>query len=390
MKNLKKIWLAAAALLAFGLAFGLRTYSAFHMNIDHDETTYLIAANKYTNFIRSGQFNWLAWETANYEHPALSKIVYGAALLTQAPLEKVQQSDLIDGEPVKQQQAVEYVTAGRMVSTGFGSLTVLILSILNPLAGFFLAVNTLAIKYTSEFYLEALPMFTSLLCVVAYGMFYKYMTSSPAKSKKAWLWLAFSAVCLGATAASKYVYCVAGLAIAVHWLVAVIAKKLPARTLLVLFGWGILSFAMFFLFNPYLWVHTAERLMKTLTYHMNFQASAHVVSAHYPWWQPINWLFAPFAGYSPLHDPYSYDAILFSIDSLIFVLAVIGLPRLAKRQPVFLLWIVIGLVMLFFWGSKWAQYPLILLAPWCYSAAQGVSTIIDLVKKALPKRNRTA
>lgn len=389
MKKFSRLWIIAAILLIFVLGAGLRFYAANRLNVDHDETTYLIASNNYANYIRNGEYSWLAWEPWNYEHPSLNKIIYGVALLTQAPLDEVLQTDLIDEAPIKQQGAVEYAMAARFVSVGFGSLGVLLLSIFNPLAGLFLAVDTLGIKYTSEVYLEALPMLASLLAVISYTLFYSNFLKNPQNQKKAWLWLAVSAISLGVTAASKYIYCIAGLAIGLHWLISVIRKKLPARTLLVLLGWGILSIFIFFILDPYLWVHTVQRLVKTLSYHFRFQASPHVINANYPFWQPLAWLFSPFATYRPIHDPRANDAFLFSIDSLIFILAVIGLPRTFKKHQVFFLWIVIGLVMLFLWGSKWAQYPLIMLTPWCLSAAQGFFTIVDLVKVKIFKRPLT-
>jgi hypothetical protein len=386
MKNIFRLFTIIAVIVILALGVGLRFFAANHMNIDHDETTYLTTSNIYTNYIRNRQLNLIAWETKNYEHPPLSKIFFGIALLVEDPLDEVLKTDLIDGEKIKEQQAWEYAMDARYVSVGFGSLAVLVLSIINPLAGLFLAVNTLGIKYTSEVYLEALPMLASLVAVLAYTKFYFNYLQKPQNRKKAWLWLAVSAIFLGITAASKYIYCVAGLAIGLHWIISVIRKKIPARSLFVLLGWGVFSIFMFFVFDPYLWVHTFERLGKTLSYHLRFQSSAFVASANYPFWQPLAWLFSPFAGYRPLHDPYSYDAILFSIDTLIFVLALIGLPRTFKRHQVFFIWILIGLAMLFIWSTKWAQYPLIILAPWCFSAAQGVFTLIDLFKSKILKQ----
>jgi hypothetical protein len=387
MKNHSRLLVIIVIILIMVLGAGLRVYAANHLFIDHDETTYLIASNNYTNYIRNGQFSWLAWNSTNYEHPSLNKIIFGVVLLSHDRLDKVLQTDLIDGKPIKEQQAWQYALSARYVSVVFGSLAVALLSILNPLAGLFLAVDTLAIKYTSEVYLEALPMFASLFAVIAYSKFYQEFLKTSGKHKKAWIWLVVSAISLGITAASKYIYCVAGLAIGLHWLVSVIQKKLPARTLFILLGWGVFSLFMFFVFDPYLWVHTFERLGKTLSYHIRFQASKHVVNANYPFWQPLAWLFSPFAKYRPLHDPAANEAILFSIDTLIFLLAVIGLPRLFKRQQVFFFWLVIGLAMLFVWGSKWAQYPLIILAPWCFSASQGVFTLFDFIKSRVTKNH---
>ncbi len=387
MKKYPHLFYVFAVVVMLGLGFGLRLYAANRLAVDHDETTYLIASNTYANYIRNGQYSWLAWEKWNYEHPSLNKIIFGVALLTQEPLEKVQQSDLIDGGPIKQQQAVEYAMTARTVSVIFGSLAVLLLSLLNPLAGLFLAVNTLAIKYTSEVYLEALPMLASLLAVMAYSRFFQCYTNKSHNPAKAWRWLALSAISLGITAASKYIYCVAGLAIVLHWIISILQKKIPVRTLIALLVWGFFSILIFFLFDPYLWVHTIERLQKTLAYHFRFQVSPHVINANYPFWQPLAWLFSPFSTYRPIHDPSADDAMLFSIDSIIFVLAIIGLPRTFKRHQIFFIWLVIGLGMLLLWGAKWSQYPLIIMAPWCFSAAQGVLTIVDFFKVKLFKKN---
>jgi hypothetical protein len=197
MNKNKHFWLVTSILLVFLLAVGVRTYAAFNLHVDHDETTYLIVSNKYANHMRNGDFNWLAWEKANFEHPPLTKILNGVVLLSQAPLDVVKQTDLIDEKPILEQQAVEYALAARMVSVIFGSLAVLFLAFINPLAGFFLAINSLAVKYTSEIYLEALPMMFSLIAVLAYLRFFSLARGESSISKSAWAWLALSSIALG-------------------------------------------------------------------------------------------------------------------------------------------------------------------------------------------------
>ena len=56
----------------------------------------------------------------------------------------------------------------RNVAAAFGVLEVLALAIFNPLAGLFLAIQTWAIKYTSEIMVEAVPSLMSLLAVLFY------------------------------------------------------------------------------------------------------------------------------------------------------------------------------------------------------------------------------
>jgi hypothetical protein len=377
INNLKVLAVFVIALTL--LAFGLRYYASERINIDDDETTYLISSLKYTNYIRSGQYSWIAWNTTNYEHPSFYKIIYGVALLPTPPLEKIYQSDFMDQTPVMQSGAVTYGIADRRVSVVFGSLTVLALSIVNPLAGLFLAVNSLAVKYTSEIYLEALPMLTSLLAVIAYGIYYRSAKDPAANKKKMFLWLALSGVFLGITAASKYVYCIAGLAILLHWLVAVIRKEIPAKHLLYVLGWGVLSLLLFFICDPYLWPHPLGRLLQSINYHLRFKNSLHVAKAGYPFWQSIVWLFNPFAYY----QVQSQAGFLVQLDPLIFILAVLGLPRTFKRSPVFFYWFFVGLIFLFIWSTKWPQYSLVIMAPFCVAAAYGVTSLFDLVKQKL-------
>jgi hypothetical protein len=56
----------------------------------------------------------------------------------------------------------------RHLSEWFGVLAAALLAVINPLAGYFLAVHTFAVKSTSVGYLETVPSFTSLLCIVAF------------------------------------------------------------------------------------------------------------------------------------------------------------------------------------------------------------------------------
>jgi hypothetical protein len=380
MKNNKlKVALIVCVAAITVFALGLRIYASSRLEIDNDETTYLTSALKYTNYIREGKYSWLAWDETNYEHPSLYKIIYGVALLPEPPLDKIQQSDFIDNTPITQAQAVQYGMADRQVSAVFGSLAVLALAIVNPLAGFFLAINTLAIKYTSEVYLEALPMLTSLLCVLAYAQYYRTVVERPAEKKKQFLWLGASALFLGMTAASKYVYCVCAIAIALHWLIGVIRKKVPARHLLLLLVWALVSFMLFFAFDPYLWPHPLDRLIATVGYHIKYSNSQYVLSSGYPFWQPLIWLFNPFVSYKVS----SSTAMLIHLDPLIFILALIGLPRAFKKNNLFFIWFVLALAFLLIWQTKWQQYPSILMVPYCYIAAMGVMTLYDWVKKKI-------
>lgn len=380
-RNKKRLHSIIAVISITMLAFGLRGYAANTLYIDFDEPVYMRAALEYTNYIREGKYTWLAWSETNYEHPSLYKILYGIAFLFEEPIEKFNRSDTRIGIPMVDAQAVEYGMLGRWISITFGTLAVLAAAIINPIAGLFLAVNTFSVKYTSLVYLEALPMLTSFLSVLAYLAFYQNLQEWQKGKRKIILWLVLSAVLMGITAAAKYNYCLTGLAIAIHAVIVVATKKAPIKFLWMMTGWVVLAFFSFFLFNPYLWPHPIERLQKSLAYHASYPDSENVKEHPYPWWQPINWLFQPFKSL----DPWPTSAFLIQIDPIIFGLAVIGLPRTYKKQLIYFIWLVLGLATLLLWGTKWPQYIMIIVVPYSIAAAQGAATIFDFGKLLFQK-----
>jgi hypothetical protein len=181
------------------------------------------------------------------------------------------------------------------------------------------------------------------------------------------------------TVAGKYVYFVVGVAIVLHAGIAILQKQVPGRMILHLMGWGLLSLMMFFLFNPYLWPHPWTRLMKTLVFHAEFQETNLVKAYNYPFYQPLRWLWT----FSSLYPLRPAEAFLFRIDQIFCVLAVLGLPRLFRVHRLFFFWLIIGLVFLLTWTTKWPQYTLIILVPYCVSASEGIHTIIDFSRRYL-------
>jgi hypothetical protein len=374
-----------AILIVVLLAAGLRLYAAQRLDVDYDEPVYLSAAVEYAAAMRSGDLRMLAWSEHTYEHPALQKILYGVVLLTQPPLDRLPDNDLPRLAPIASTEAGRWNIAARHLSVIAGTLAVLALAFINPLAGFFLAVDTLSVKYTSEVYLEALPLLTGLLCALAYLKWYSAARARPEMLRRSLIWLILSAVFLGMTAAGKYVHAVVGFAVLFHFLLAVLRNQLPRRLLLHMLGWGALSLVMFFAFDPYLWPHPIARLMKSVLFHQDFQDSRLVLMYSYPFWQPLRWLSA-FSSYYRLGPE---GAFLINIDTFIFVAAIVGLPRLLRKEPFFFYWLLIGLAFLLVWATKWPQYTLILLVPFSTAAAQGVLTVWDLGRRAIRARSST-
>jgi len=365
-------WLYVTCIIAVTLlALGVRLRAVEMLPVDYDEDDYLGAAQRYARAINAGDWGEVIHYDFNYEHPPLTKLVYGLAILKlpEAPLLPELDST---APPAKSLPEIQFKVA-RLVSAAFGTLEVLALAILNPLAGFFLAINTWQIKYTSQIMLEPLPALTSTLAVLFY-------TRSRAKWNG---WVLLSAIALGLTAASKYVYCLAGIAILADWLWVTRPASLPrlrswsseasfpregirlttlARWLGPVILWGVVSILVFVVFNPRLWVGSSP-LSQALLYHFDYAQSEHVRRAGFPVWQPLVWLSMPV--------PWHPGVFLISIDLFVSLLAVLGLRRLWARQPVFGLWLVIALLFLLVWPTKWPQYILILTAPLSLSAAEG-------------------
>jgi len=354
--------------------FGLRYYAANHLWLESDEKVYLQAARIYNLDIRNGAMNQFAWESFNYEHPPLYKIVYGFALLAETPLEKYEKSDFVFGIPLESVAGKQWVLAERYVSVFFGSLTTLVLAAMNPLAGIFYAGDTFAVKYNASIFLESLPVLTSLLSAICYLSWYDSVCEKNTREK--WPLLGLSAVFLGISAASKYIYGVVGMAIAIHFLINLLSKKVRPKTFWRLGAWGVLALAAFFAFDPYLWVHTFSRLLETVNFHLDHSQSDAVASSNLPFWQPFVWFSAPFSTFST----YTSGSFLVEPDTIIAMLGLIGLPRLFRRQPFYFIWLVSGLVVLLLWPTKWQQYTMIVMVPLCTSAEAGISGLFDFLK----------
>jgi 4-amino-4-deoxy-L-arabinose transferase-like glycosyltransferase len=383
---MKRIPFVASVVLVVLVAGAVRIYAAQRLNVDYDEPVYLGDAVSYARYMRLGDLKMLAWSETTYEHPALYKILYGVALLTQSPIDRLPDKDLPRLAPIAATAAGPWNVADRYLSVFWGTLAVLALALINPLAGLFLAVNTLSVKYTSEVYLEALPLLSSLLCALAYVRWFTRVRRDPAAPGSHLIWLILSAIFLGITAASKYVYCIVGLAILIHFIAAASRKLIPPRLVLYIVAWAVLALIMFFAFDPYLWPHPIARLGKSILFHEEFQGSRLVKMYHYPFWQPLRWL-SDFAAY---YDLGPASAFLIDLDTLLFVAALIGLPRLLRRQPFLFCWLVVGLLFLIIWTTKWPQYTLIILAPFSMAAAQGFLTIWDLARGRFARRSESS
>ncbi len=356
-KPVRTILYILAILLATGAAFGFRVHAADTLNIDFDEDDYLRAGQEFAHLIRTS--DWRGFPDTNYrpEHPPLAKITIGLSILS-VPEKPLVPDAATTAEPNRYLPR-DLVRPARMLNVIFGTLTVLLLSLVNPLAGILLAFHTFTIKYVSQIMLEAFPALTSLLMALTYLQWKKRKQTGVNG------WLAASALFLGLTAASKYLYCVVAIAILVDWYLNAkenVTTKIFLRNAVI---WGLLGVAIFFALNPFLWPDPLGRLRESIFYHAGYASgAAEVENASYPAWQPFYWLF-----FSPY---WWHEGVFpFPFDLLITILALAGLRRLWNRERLYVLWLIIAMGFLLVWPTKWPQYIVILTVPLSMAAAEG-------------------
>ena len=350
-----------AILFVVAIAAGLRWHAVTNLPVDYDEDDYMRAAQQFTSLIRSG--NWKGFLETNYrpEHPPLEKIAYGIVQLS-AP-----QKDLVPDHPTDALPNIYLPRAllqpDRILSAVFGTIEVLLLALINPLAGFFLGIHALTVKYTSQIMLESLPSLTSLACILAYLQWKKHA------AKKVNGWLVVSAIFLGLTAASKYMYSLVGIAILIDWLLEVRETGTWRRFFGQVVIWGLISVVVFFAADPFLWVDTLTRLKDSLLYHVAYSSGAsEVANAAKPVWEPLITLTS-----SSYLTP---QAFYIKLDPWITFIAAFGFVDLWKKQRLYVLWFGIALLFLFAWPTKWPQYILVLTVPLSMAAVEGLGVLV--------------
>lgn len=345
-----------AIIVVIAVAWSLRSRAINMLSVDYDEDDYMRAAQEFTQLIRAK--DWAGFQDTNYrtEHPPLSKILFGFGLLN-AP-----EAPLVPDRPTTAGPdkflPKELLLSARTVGAILGTLTVALLALINPVGGAFLAFHTFTIKYVSQVMLEALPALTSLITVMA------YLQSKKQKSRRGWL--AVSAIFLGLTAASKYIYCLVTIAILIDWYLDAREKDNLPHFLRNAAIWGIFALVIFFAADPYLWPSPIERLKESVLYHAGYATSAsEVQGANFPFWQPFVWL-----NMSP--TVWHEDVFVIAPDLLITILAAFGLARLWKKERVYALWLGIAIFFLLLWPTKWPQYILVLTVPLSLAAAETI------------------
>ena len=363
MNRIKTPLYILVILLVIFTAWTLRARAVNNLPIDYDEDDYLRAGQEYAHLIRTS--NWRGFLETNYrpEHPPLAKIIIGISILS-APEETLTPEAATSAEPNKYLPR-DLTKPARTVNAILGTLTVAILAIFNPMAGLLLAAHTITIKYVSQVMLEAFPALTSLLMALSYLQWKKGNRSRLNG------WLIFSAIFLGVTAASKYLYCVVSIAILSDWYLDAREQNSFKTFLRIASIWGALAILVFFLFDPFLWPDPLARLGESIFYHAGYSSGAvEVQNAASPVWQPFFWLF---------FSPYWWHkgVFPFPFDPIIAVLALLGLKQLWIKERLYLLWLGTAMAFLFVWPTKWPQYIVILTVPLSMAAAESILLLRD-------------
>ena len=359
-------WITSPALVRAGLvlvvvvlAIVVRGRAIALLPVDYDEDNYLRAGQQYRAALLTGDWREVLGQTELSEHPAFGKLIYGAVLAPMPTGAEVPARRLSD--PPSNNLPQPQLSVARAAAAAFGVVAIGVLAVVDPLAGLALASSSWSVKYTSEVMLEGFGVLLSLAAVVAYLR----------SNRRYGEWLAASGIALGLTAATKYVYAVVGVAIAIDWLLA----ERDRATLRRVGAWAVLAVAMFIAANIYLWPDPVARIASSVAFHESYAFGPSVEAAGHPPWQPIVWLSQSV--------PWQPHVFLIRADLLIGVLAVLGLPLAWRRDRVFVLWLLVGLAFLLAWPTKWPQYTNVLTTPLAFAAASGVRQLGAIARRAL-------
>jgi len=370
IKN-KNIFLVGFIIGIVILAYSVREYTLKNLIADFDEPFYTNLSLDYANLIREKDIKGIASYYKNYEHPSLVKILYGFVLTSQEPIEKLYKKDLDMLKPISVDGRA-FMFSVRRTSAIFGTLTVFFTSLFNPIAGLFLGINTTAVHYTSIYYFESMATFFASMSVFSYLKWKKERIFSDNNKRivvKEDIWLLFSSAALGLTAASKYIYAIVGVIIIVDYFIDLLkCRRLLIPKLFHLSIWGIGSIMIFFVFNPMIWINPIDKVIESIMFHFDYSKSDDVTKYDYPFWQPFVWLLGPQERYK--------TAIPIRLDVLILFFSALGLPSLYRKWRPMFIWLIVGLLFLLIWDTKWPQYIMLITTPLCFSAGEAVNNFI--------------
>ena len=343
---------------------------AAHLPVDFDEDDYMRAGQILADEIRTGNPAILLQSNYRVEHPQFVKILIATVMVGMEPIQRIPELP-VTANPYELIHRPTLAAVRRMESA-FGVLAVTTLALMSPIAGVLLATSTWVIKYTSQVMLESVPLLFSLLSVALYEF-----ARGISRERRRRMAFVASAISIGLAVGAKYPYAIAGLAIVVDRLRR--SRRGEVLQLRDALGWSVIAALAFFAVNPYLWSDPVGRLITSAAYHPAYAASEQVQSTGYPMWQQLIWLTQSV----PWHD--GQNVFLVKFDSWMLPLALIGVVPLARKRPVYAIWLGLGAAALLFWPTKWPQYLLTIAVPYALAGAAGIS-LLTKIATALPRR----
>lgn len=337
MKNPKLI-----VIILFLISAGiLRAIESHNIRGEWDEDDYMIPAAEFRRTLEDQNWDGITNINQNREHPVLVKFLYGLTIDT----EELEEFPTTIQRFERHRIPEDSLQRARWQSVLAGTATVGLLAIVNPLAGILLSLNSIHLHFTSVAYLDAVPVLMTLLMALFY--------------QRGKLW--WSALCFGAGVAAKYPYAIVGVALLGH---ALFYRHYSVRRL---FMWGLLSISIFTVLMPYLWPAPIDRLENQFTYHQDYAQSR---SEEYRFDKPLTFLA------NSRRYMLSYHIVApRAINTILLIVALIGIIPLLKTRSFYGWWLVIGLIFLMLWRSQWIQHTMTIIVPYTVSMAAGLKWI---------------
>jgi len=368
----KRLLALATLLLALLAATWQRARAVERLPPDFDERVYLPVAYRYAELMSGGRWSEVARYRENFEHPPMVKLLFATQLLVAGIPEPDWKTARV-GRPIPE-PAVPAFRLTRWLSAVTGILQVGLTGLVHPVGALLLAFDSYHAKYTSQAYLEGVPGLFALLAVLAFERARRAGVGQGARFHLGWLALAGGL--LGLAGAGKYPY---AMVIGLAFLPFLVREGRASGRV-----WAAMvlpTAGLFVLAHPALWPDPPGLLWESITFHLRYSRSEHVVRSALPWYQPL---------YHLTHaTPTKWHTGVFATGATTWVLlplALIGAPATWRQRPVWASWAAVGLVFLVLWPTKWAQYLLLVLPALYVCAGMGVSTLYKLVTTALRRR----
>lgn len=335
------VWLGIFALT-------IRWHALKVLGDEVDEGFYIPASMHYANAMKNRNWMEIVHYDFNIEHPVFAKLVYGFSIV-------------LTGSVNSRDDAR---TASRLASALFTVGTIILVSLVNPIAGFFLSVNSWSIMYSSVAYLDSPTAFFATLAVLTFNRS-KYRLNK---------YLIISAVATGMSFASKYTFPIP-IAIFLLLLWKALRERFTSNVTVPLVCYGVISVLTFFLCDPILWNNTGERLHQSFVFHPMGWKSPWVTEANLPIYYQFVWLSTS--------NPWHASKFVFHWDAYVLFFGLLGFPFLYRKNRIYGVWFLATALFLFFYPVKWPQYTLIFIPPLTLALGELIKSFLKTVYKRL-------